>query len=326
MLIIYLSVGGILHYIIFWKNFHWHPNKITVICAIICMLIPISFRSFCIFRTPHRIINMFLSTYVIQDILTKRTEWEEMATALAHPILPEQLNENKPQVSSNPLLGILILGESATRNHWQSYGYSRPTTPCIEAKKNEIFFFHDVLTCASTTSVSLKYIFTQATLQNVNNLNCTIFDIYMAMNWDVKLLSAQRCWSNTSNRKQALFFHSIQSTYYLHDHVKHYYDMDLFPIFKSEISKSSSIPTLFVFHLMGSHSDFKDRYPASFTRFRDKQIMNDEKTPEMQNTQKMTNSHVDEYDNSIAYTDFLLGSILDELQKLDSPMLPILSI
>ena len=135
------------------------------------------------------------------------------------------------------------------------------------------------------------------------------------MNWDVKLLSAQRCWSNTSNRKQALFFHSIQLSYYLHDHVKHYYDMDLLPIFKSEISKSSSIPTLFVFHLMGSHSDFKDRYPASFTRFQNKQIMNDEKTPEMQNTQKMTNSHVDEYDNSIAYTDFLLGCILDEHQK-----------
>ena len=58
----------------------------------------------------------------------------------------------------------------------------------------------------------------------------------------------------------------------------------------------------FCFHLMGSHSDFKKRYPESFKRF-----INDDYA------EKPSNQHLflAEYDNSILYNDYVVHEIMN---------------
>ena len=60
----------------------------------------------------------------------------------------------------------------------------------------------------------------------------------------------------------------------------------------------SAHPTLIVFHVMGSHASYEDRYPKNETYF------------------SGGNNHIDTYDNTILYTDQFLKQLYVKLKKM----------
>lgn len=71
--------------------------------------------------------------------------------------------------------------------------------------------------------------------------------------------------------------------------------LDKFDQYVDQVEK----PTLIVIHLFGSHAKYVNRYPESFTYFKDGK-----------------NQIEDQYANSIRYTDMVLGRIMEKLKSL----------
>ena len=69
-------------------------------------------------------------------------------------------------------------------------------------------------------------------------------------------------------------------------------------------------PTLIILHIMGSHITYRNRYPEAFSYF-------SEETSGVpaQEINPLFLENINTYDNSIRYTDYVLGRIIDELKK-----------
>lgn len=221
-----------------------------------------------------------------------------------------------PQLSSRAALRtageeapifVLVIGESATRNNWSLYGYERDTTPCCEGRRGEMAVFNDVIAAFPRTVGALRYILTRATLDG-NPVRCSLPAVLKSVGYSTILLSGQRRWDRNmsqNNGLQQIVFGSCEKTIYLDEIVDGatYYDDQLVPLLKEEIKISHDRPLAIFVNLMGSHFDFGKRFPPEFAEF----SRGDGILP---NGGKGT---LNQYDDSIKFTDWVLGQMMDIL-------------
>lgn len=93
------------------------------------------------------------------------------------------------------------------------------------------------------------------------------------------------------------------------------YDEALLP----EVTKALADSAAFIgVHLMGSHMEYSNRYPASADYFKGTDVIRKMPRPWLSDSKAQT---VAEYDNSIRYTDAILGQIIDRISRLSRPAL-----
>ena len=98
-----------------------------------------------------------------------------------------------------------------------------------------------------------------------------------------------------------------------------YYNSKLIEKFaqlKSQIHSSDN--NLVVFHLMGSHGDYCGRYPQSFAKFGDGKSKKSKAFYNvlLSGNKEVRRREIDCYDNSIAFTDYVLSQIFAEAKQL----------
>lgn len=202
-----------------------------------------------------------------------------------------------------PQTYLLIIGESANRNHFSLYGYKRKTNPLLTLR-NDLFVFDNVVSAYSHTLTSVTNSLSEANLENgikaVGGANLT--EVFKAAGFKTFWLSNQSplgIWDNLitlfAEQSDRVDFVNISSNSSFENNYNESYDSRLFePLAKalSDTAKNKFI----VLHLMGSHSTYNKRYPQEFAIFRD-------------NTSSKTQL-ISEYDNSILYNDFVVDSML----------------
>ncbi len=202
---------------------------------------------------------------------------------------------------------VLVIGESASRNHLGVYGYERETTPFLSSKKNEFAVFTNVISNSAYTIGSLRNALSfnhfkekkEASLvQLMNQAGFTTFWI--------------------SNQRPVGPYESLVTKMSKASDYIHYtntaiaggvtpYDEILLPYFQKALEHEDH-KKFIVLHLLGSHHEYKNRYPKEFDLFEGK--------PEpFLGTTKADVQRRNEYDNSIAYTDYILKNIFDFLKQ-----------
>ena len=224
------------------------------------------------------------------------------------PRLPSGI---KPLAGSEKLVGVLAIGESANCNHWGAYGYPRNTTPQIGKRADNCIVYDDAVAAAAWTGGAIYRMFTDATVSRWR-VRFTFIDVLKAAGWRVVLISNHNRWGRKDGPIGILTAHCDRRIY-MQDIMKDPFDGDMLPVLEEELRNASGGRLLVVVHLIGSHNNFSARYPRNFARFdgvRDQcnSGMIDEHAKEL-----------NEYDNSIAYTDSVLGGILERLEKLTGP-------
>ena len=211
---------------------------------------------------------------------------------------------------------ILAIGESSGRNHYSVYGYPRPTTPNLEARKKELLIFSNVIAPHAHTVPSLEKALTFANHEG-DPAGCSIVDVLKAAGYHVIALSNQPKFgphdtaaSRLLGRADALrsFNTSNSGGYYS----AATYDALLLEPLEKSMACSGDVAV--ILHFMGSHSKYSSRFPPSMSRFTD--------TPpdaEKHALRKSQIREINDYDNSIAYTDFILEQILLILEKQSRP-------
>ena len=209
-------------------------------------------------------------------------------------------------------VGVFVIGESAHSCHWGSYGYPRDTTPEIAKRRENCLVFDDAVAAIPHTTGALYYMLTDARLFKRKPATYTLIDVFKAAGWRVVLISNQARWGRHDGPIGILTAHCDRRIY-VQENIHHSYDMDVLPEVEKELRNAPAGRLLIIVHLMGSHQSFNERYPEDFSRF-------DQVRDQCNSAMKEKHAReLNEYDNSIAYTDQVLGKILERLENQSYP-------
>lgn len=211
---------------------------------------------------------------------------------------------------------VIVIGESASRNHHSIYGYDLNTTPKLKEKSDELVIFNDAISSYSTTSESMKMFFSYknySTHKGEWYEYPSVPSIFSHLGFKTYWISNQEkmghfggCEDYFSSKCDSSAFIGML---FSGDNLQEKYDEALLP----ELSKIMRNPKkkLVVLHLMGSHGEYYRRYPKEFAHFTEKEIA-DKGRDYLTSSKKRT---IAEYENSILYSDYIVSNIIDTLKQ-----------
>lgn len=283
---------------------NWKQEKRSFfLCILLLGPLLVSATRFIVIGEPTAILYRVSSLRIIADFLALISEQDRFYQAAAiAPQLPEDIRPVAPGLSN--LLGIIAIGESATRSHHGLYGYSRDTTP-FQSGRSDLMVFNRVFSAAPLTGVSLKYALTFATLHKPDEYRCTLVSILKKSGIRTVWLSAQgeRCSTDS------LLFHGADRVLYSPADTC---DDALAEMLPQALAGWERSPVVILLHLNGSHSDYSRRYPKQQQRFTDL-------PPEPAHLSAEEIESVNHYDNSIAFTDSILKKLIGFLETTERP-------
>lgn len=206
-------------------------------------------------------------------------------------------------IDSKKAIVVLVIGESARRENFSLYGYSKNTNPLLSKMKNLYTF--DANSCATYTTEGVKCILEH---QNTGKLYEILPNYLYRNNVDV-------IWRTTNWGEPPLHIRNYQSKENLAkncDGVGCGYDEILLGGLKQQILSSNKDKILVVLHTSTSHGPtYNSKYPPQFEVFKPVCM-----SVELGKCSK--NELINAYDNTIVYTDYLLTQIISQLKDLKS--------
>ncbi|HEX5128233.1 MAG TPA: sulfatase-like hydrolase/transferase, partial [Usitatibacter sp.] len=223
---------------------------------------------------------------------------------------PRGLDAHQAYAIPEPRLLLLVIGETARAANHGLNGYARDTTPRMRAAGG--YYFPDTESCGTATAISVPCIFSGLTRPEFSLLkgrqNETLIDV-------VKRSGARVIWlDNDSGCKDVCSAAEYTDLTGRRDprfcpEPAECRDAILLDGLERRLAASTG-DTLVVLHLKGSHGPaYFKRYPPEFERF----------TPVCR-TSDISACGIEElvnaYDNSILYTDYVVGESIDMLKRL----------
>lgn len=224
---------------------------------------------------------------------------------------------------------ILVIGESARFDAFQVNGAPRETTPQL-ASVSDLHNFQEVTAPACMTGLCVPAMITPATAQNITEAAgmISIPGVYRKAGYRTWWLSSQRKHGMVDLRC-SIFSRDADASHFISGKLtaqftdfRSAHDGELLPLVNEALSGDDR-RVFIVLHTMGSHCLYMDRYPKEFETFpvdKDKAVETVMQgvipIPYMiidtaESRQQLTNA----YDNSIRYTDWLLGQLIKRLKK-----------
>jgi heptose-I-phosphate ethanolaminephosphotransferase len=205
---------------------------------------------------------------------------------------------------------VVIIGESLSRNHMQIYGYSRPTTPILNSMKNELYIYKDVVSPGTHTIGVLKQALTFADHEHPEYYlqKPSIVDLFRDSGFKTYWISTQPL-INKWGSSYGIIAKESDHVYDLSITKQH--DEIVFPFVDEVLEEDTTGNKIIFIHLMGSHNMYKSRYPSEYKFFNQENYPIPDK-PYLNGKKKKT---IDEYDNSVLYSDFVVSSIIKKIQK-----------
>lgn len=226
-----------------------------------------------------------------------RRKMDVLHECVEHPQIPADLTWDGQADTA-----VIVIGESAARAHLSLYGYSRETTPELEKNRDGLVAFRNVISAMPVTNQSLYYTLTFKTLADQMHPQATIMSVLDRAGYHIDAYSTQENFGE--NSVSALF------TQWHPKYHENEFDGCLLDDVRDALAHRSG-PTLIILHIMGSHITYRNRYPESFTYFKEEV----DGIPAKEEINPLFLENINTYDNSIRYTDYVLGRIIDELKE-----------
>lgn len=195
---------------------------------------------------------------------------------------------------------ILIIGESARRDHFSLYGYKRETNPLL---KNDSVTTFMAKSAATYTTEGLKALLSPNKSDKLyeilpNYLHRTGVDVvWRSNNWGEPPVHIDKYYTAKDIKEQ-------------YSHADDRYDGVLLEGLENDIISNSKEKQLIVLHTNTSHGPtYYQKYPTEFEVF--KPVCT---TVEMSKSNK--EELVNAYDNTILYTDYLIHQVINKLKSL----------
>ena len=216
---------------------------------------------------------------------------------------------------------VLVIGESYNKHHSQLYGYDKATTPRQAAMEAEgsLVKFTDVVSTWNLTSFVFKHLFSLYAIGDSGEwCDKPLFpEVFRKAGYHVTFVTNQfepkakeavydfsgGFFLNDPELSQRQFDSRSTRTHRFDDGVIKEYDA---------LKDSTIKHNLVILHLMGSHVDYRARYPQKTeTHF----------TPQMYNRQELSDQQkqiLAHYDNSLRYNDSIVSAITQRFADQDA--------
>ncbi|BES83532.1 phosphoethanolamine transferase CptA [Pectobacterium araliae] len=251
----------------------------------------------------------FLSSYIeYRQQLSSMTDMLQQNAALPPLENLKDINGEMPRTL------VLVIGESTTSSRMSLYGYSRPTTPRLDALHKSdpnLIIFNDVVTSRPYTIEILQQSLTFADEQKP--------DLYLSkpsmMNM-MKQAGYKTFWITNQqtmtkrNTMLTVFSQQTDKQFYLNNQRTQsvrQYDEVILPPFEEVLADPAS-KKFIVVHLLGTHMNYKYRYPDDFDKFNGR-----DGTPAGLTEQEV--EIYNHYDNAELYNDYIVDSLIKIFEK-----------
>ena len=231
-----------------------------------------------------------------------------------YPPLKFQVLDTNPVIikgNNKKHVTVMVLGETARAMSFSLNGYSKDTNRYTE--KQGVVSFSNMTSCGTATAVSVPCMFSRLDKDNYDKRIATaqqnVVDI-------IHLAGADVLWISNNNGSCKGVCTRVKSEQVATDisnplcDGEYCYDEALLKPLRAKLNNITHENTLIVLHMIGSHG------PTYFKRYpKDKRIF----TPDCQRSdiQNCTQEElVNTYDNTIAYTDFVLSKVINEMATL----------
>lgn len=241
--------------------------------------------------------GVFLRTGLIDllnDVRHYMAETKTYTKNLNQRLAKLQVSPSKPTFNK-PSTIIMVIGESESRDYMSAFSnYDKDTTPWLNKEKNSnnFFLFPNAYACHHQTVQTLERALTEANQYNDKKFyeSCSVIDIARKAGYTTHWYSNQGNLGGADTAVTLVADTADHAQWTKQNLNQVQYDESLLDYLK-EVDPTKN--NFIVFHLMGNHFNFLNRYPESFTKWGEPGkydlILN--------------------YINSIAYTDHILESI-----------------
>ena len=221
---------------------------------------------------------------------------------------------------------VLVIGESYNKHHSQLYGYDKPTTPRQMALQDEgsLVAFTDVVSSWNLTSFVFKHMFSLYAVGDSGEwCDKPLFpEVFRKAGYHVTFVTNQfepkakeavydfsgGFFLNDPELSQRQFDSRSTRTHRFDDGVLKEFDL----LESGDRSQEIGDRRLVILHLMGSHVDYRARYPQKRQTVFAPQMYN---RPELNDKQKQILAH---YDNSLRYNDSIVACITQRFVNQDA--------
>ena len=211
-------------------------------------------------------------------------------------------------VRARPTLLVLVVGETARSQNFSLNGYNRPTNP--ELAKRNVISFPDAVACGTSTEVSLPCMFSPFGRSNYDEEKVQTHESVLHV---LARAGVQVLWRDNQTGCKGVC-DGLPTEQLDHAALAPFCNGDqcLDEVLLSgmdQVLRDRKGNLLVVMHQLGSHGPaYFRRYPPLFRRF----------LPDCQSEDLRVCSAaeiVNAYDNSLLYTDFFLGKVIDFLES-----------
>ena len=216
---------------------------------------------------------------------------------------------------------ILVIGESARRDRWSLYGYARATSPQLQQESN-LVSYSNVVTVATATRISVPVMLTRKPAEQALNSVFSERSLVSAF----KEAGFTTYWLSTQ-APVGLFDAPIAMYAKESDHLAYFNkggglgltppDGVMIDSLKRDLATASEARQLIVIHTLGSHYDYRFRYPPAFDIFKPSPSADE---PGSLHDAAFRIKLDNAYDNSILYTDYFLSEVIAAVKHSDRPL------
>lgn len=209
--------------------------------------------------------------------------------------------------SSENSVYVLVIGESTTRNHLGLYGYYRNTTPKLGGISSELLIYENVISPHAFTIGALQEALTLNNFEKENEsslvqlMNQAGFKTYWFSNqrpigpYESLVTKISQAATEVKFTNSAIAGGITP------------YDDVLLSFLDSALSEKEPAKKFIVLHILGTHMQYKNRYPAAYNFFKD--------IPKSDFSDELAHSRINAYDNAIRYMDDFLRKVIEKTRE-----------
>ena len=279
--------------------------------ALVCVVIvgALFYKDYATVGRNHKSLTKYLTPFAFYDAGRKYLRDHYFYPPLEFKVLDEQPMIAQ-QKTSAPRKLVIVVGETARAQNFALNNYPRPTTPNLE--RHEVVNFPQVISCGTATAVSVPCMFSRLDREEYDTRQAEAQDNVLDI---LKRAGSQVVWidNNSSCKGVCKRVETIDYDPARDDKLcdgDYCFDEVLLPLLDNELTKHPNETQIIVLHMIGSHGPtYYRRYPAEFKRF----------TPDCPRSDIQNCSEeelLNTYDNTIAYTDFVLSEVIERLQNI----------
>jgi len=238
-----------------------------------------------------------------------RQQLDNMQALLEQNAALPPLQDLKDTSGDAPRTLVLVLGESTTREHMHLYGYNRDTTPNLDAlaaRDKGLTVFRNVVSPRPYTIEVMQQILTFGDQQHPDRFltDPSLINLMKQAGYKTFWITNQQTMTKR-NTMLTTFSQQTDVPVYLNNQRNQnasQYDSVVLEPFEKALQDPAS-KKLIIVHLLGTHMDYRYRYPAGFEHFKDNTGAPAALSPDQVRTYNF-------YDNAVRYNDFVVSDLI----------------